>query len=266
MNTTSIDRLKSILNTKGKPVKVVLTERELTEEEEGLKPIDHLTVEKAVEVCTVLYEDDVQGPIMYEILTDEKRCNEVKITEEIKTKTKETLDAYRLSLFNRKIAGEELSDYNQALSKFVAVPSRLIRRNQAGLAITLPRFRATDLLKESISSCHDSMPDMKISWDKFTEQKPAKLIPVDWIEERNSRRHVKTYLFTANSLDPKARPILTYKVSYSNKQAITAWDHLFNKGDVLSVRMRAKTEPWIGNFNAMDITDLEIVEKKVDNQ
>ena len=96
------------------------------------------------------------------------------ITEEIKTKTKETLDAYRLSLFNRKMAGEELSDYNQALSKFVAVPSRLIRRNQAGLAITLPRFRATDLLKESISSCHDSMPIMKLVGINLQKKKPAK--------------------------------------------------------------------------------------------
>ena len=45
-------------------------------------------VEKAVQICTVLYEDDVQGPIMYEILQEEKRCNEVKITEEIKKQKK----------------------------------------------------------------------------------------------------------------------------------------------------------------------------------
>ena len=46
------------------------------------------------------------------------------------------------------------------------------------------------------------MLHMKISWDKFTEQN-FKANSQDWIEERNSRRHVKTYLFTVNSLDPQ---------------------------------------------------------------
>lgn len=248
--------------------------------DEDTTPLSY-TVQEALEIAYAMFQADYPGPDIYAHLNgDEQEKPKYRISDSVKSEVSEMLSAYGHSLFEKKLMDpESLSSWENALAKLIAVPDRAIRRFQLPLAVSLPRFRAIDIVKTEIASCHESWPqDMEVSMERWeipdpkvkswdmsgnplppSAPEPAKLIPVRAFEERNSKRHVKTYCFTTKYSDPKVRPVIAYSVDGTDSNHVSLMDMVFQQ-DVVTCKFSGRAKPFLGEkFHAMVVDTIEFI-------
>ena len=222
------------------------------------------TVREALEIAYQLHNEDQPGGVIYDLLNQEELENSVEISPDVKDRVSSMISYFGLALFEKKLEdSENMSPWSQAISKLIAVPDRKLMRLQIPLCVTLPRFHKLDLIKSRVSSCHESVPnDFTITIDQWEgDRKHANLQAVEAFEERNSRRHVKTYCFTTITSEsyPLHRPIFTYSINAEHTEHVNLFDFHFNSGNILKCKIAAQSEPFIGKFLAMKITNIELV-------
>lgn len=253
----------------------------LPDPSEDTTPLSY-TVREALEIAYAMYQADYPGPDIYAHLNGEESDENPNytITDSVKSEVSDMISYYGQSLFEKKLQdAESLSSWEAALSKLIAVPDRAIMRLQLPLGVSLPRFRALDLVKTEIADCHESFhPDMSVSMESWDIPNPntkswdvngnplpprapgpARLHPVRAFEERNSKRHVKTYCFTTRYSDPKVRPVIAYSVDMKDSNHVSLMDMVFQQ-EVVVCKFSGRAKPFLGaKFHAMVVDRIEFI-------
>lgn len=225
-------------------------------QEDGHEPIDPfqdqtqlpITCLQALQLATAMFRAGAEREEIGEAITQGKMP---KLSEEDIKQTEETWKHYATSLFQTKMkAPEEMSDYQSALAKYLAVPDRPMEARWVGLGVTLPSFRYVDLCKSRLTHKGSSAPeDLEV-----TEKTICKLVPVETYIEKNRNKNVKQYCWTINYQDEEVQTIINFPVDRENTSNTVAWDNIFKK-PLLECKIRGQSRYFLPNFRSIQVQE-----------
>ena len=185
-----------------------------------------LTVREALQKAfSLYYSTEDEGSEIYSAIAENEP---VEITDDIKAQADACIKSFAESLFEKKLLdAESLSDWENALAKFLAVPDRKMQKRWLALAASLPRFHNTNITKKRLTKLKESVPnDFHINFDTVDkDNKPviAKLRFLEKFVDRNSKRSNINYIFTQN-YSPKHCSIMEYSVDTKDIDKISMLD------------------------------------------
>jgi hypothetical protein len=174
-----------------------------------------------------------------------------KLSEEDIKQTEETWKHYATSLFQTKMkAPEEMSEYQLALAKYLAVQDRPMEARWVGLCVTLPSFRYVDLTKSRLTHMGWSAPeDLEV-----TEETICKLAPAETYIEKNRNKNVKQYCWMLPRGDEEHQTIINFPVDRENMSNTVAWDNIFKK-PLLECRIKGQSRYFLPNFRSIQVQE-----------
>ena len=239
-------------------IKVDIIDRIEREPENDTTRVGHLTVRRALEIATQLDADGVDRETIYQTLEDKEKSKAVLVKVENEILAEQTMDHFRKSLFEKKMAGVEMSDWSQAMAKFVAVRERVMEVRWLALATTTPGFAAVNLRKSRISQLMDTVPEtMNIKFEDWKNEIPKLKFVEKW-QEKNRNKDVSVYCFTTAGTQSTYGLIL--ELSNNNPIAIAAWDRLTDitgKGEDIQMFIEGHACRFFGEQRALKITNVK---------
>ena len=232
------------------------TFRPRSQQEEGHLPIDPfqdqtqlpITCLQALQLATSMFNAGAEREEIGEAITEGKMP---KLTQEDIDQTEETWEHYAKSLFQLKMKSpEEMSEYQSALAKYLAVQDRPMEARWVGLCVTLPSFRYVDLTKSRLTHKGSSAPE----GIEVTEETICKLVPVETYIEKNRNKNVKQYCWTVNYQDETVQTIINFPVDRENMSNVVAWDNIFKK-PLLECKIRGQSRYFLPNFRSIQVQE-----------
>ena len=259
------DKLRKILKNNGAVNVQLPGGKGVTITEREINPLTDtsslpMTVLEALEKATAMYEIEDDGVAIHAAITNN---TPVKVSKKQKKKANEMFDHFSKALFQKKLgATEELSEWEKALAKFVAVGDRAMQKRWISLAATLPRFFNINVIKKRLSELKESVPDgFHLDFDSTDSNGDplvAKLRFVEKFVERNSSRNNMTYIFTQN-YSGKHCSILDYTVERSNIDMVSMLDYIVENNKLISCKIVGSSRKFIGDFNSMHLKNIQFI-------
>ena len=207
-----------------------------------------ITCLQALQLATSMFNAGAEREEIGEAITEGKMP---KLSEEDIKQTEETWKHYATSLFQAKMkAPEEMSEYQLALAKYLAVPDRPMEARWVGLCVTLPSFRYVDLTKSRLTHKGSSAPE----GIEVTEETICRLVPIETYIEKNRNKNVKQYCWTVNYQDEAVQTIINFPVDRENMSNIVAWDNVFKK-PLLECKIRGQSRYFLPNFRSIHVQE-----------
>jgi hypothetical protein len=162
------------------------------------------TVREALEIAFQKYEEtNDSGPEIHEAIVSGEP---ITVSDKNKDLANKCLLYWGHYLFEKKLENpESLSSWENEIAKLVSTPDRNIMRKWTSLATTLPRFYSINVTKLKLMELKESTPkDMSIEFDttyKIGDKEIPLVSKLKFIEsfvQRNSKKDIKTYVFSAN--------------------------------------------------------------------
>ena len=220
-----------------------------------------LTVREALQKAfSLYYSTEDEGSEIYSAIAENEP---VEITDDIKAQADACIKSFAGSLFEKKLLdAESLSDWENALAKFLAVPDRKMQKRWLALCTSLPRFHNTNITKKRLSELKESVPnDFHINFDTVDkDNKPviAKLRFLEKFVDRNSKRSNINYIFTQN-YSPKHCSIMEYSVDTKDIDKISMLDFIVDRNELIECKIQGNSRSFIGNFNSLRIDNIKFL-------
>ena len=220
-----------------------------------------LTVREALQKAfSLYYSTEDEGSEIYSAIAENEP---VEITDDIKAQADACIKSFAESLFEKKLLdAESLSDWENALAKFLAVPDRKMQKRWLALCTSLPRFHNTNSTKKRLSELKESVPnDFHINFDTVDkDNKPviAKLRFLEKFVDRNSKRSNINYIFTQN-YSPKHCSIMEYSVDTKDIDKISMLDFIVDHNELIECKIQGNSRSFIGNFNSLRIDNIKFL-------
>ena len=220
-----------------------------------------LTVREALQKAfSLYYSTEDEGSEIYSAIAENEP---VEITDDIKAQADACIKSFAESLFEKKLLdAESLSDWENALAKFLAVPDRKMQKRWLALCTSLPRFHNTNITKKRLSELKESVPnDFHINFDTVDkDNKPviAKLRFLEKFVDRNSKRSNINYIFTQN-YSPKHCSIMEYSVDTKDIDKISMLDFIVDHNELIECKIQGNSRSFIGNFNSLRIDNIKFL-------
>ena len=220
-----------------------------------------LTVREALQKAfSLYYSTEDEGSEIYSAIAENEP---VEITDDIKAQADACIKSFAESLFEKKLLdAESLSDWENALAKFLAVPDRKMQKRWLALCTSLPRFHNTNITKKRLSELKESVPnDFHINFDTVDkDNKPviAKLRFLEKFVDRNSKRSNINYIFTQN-YSPKHCSIMEYSVDTKDIDKISMLDFIVDRNELIECKIQGNSRSFIGNFNSLRIDNIKFL-------
>jgi hypothetical protein len=207
-----------------------------------------ITSLQALQLATSMFNAGADREEIGEAITEGKMP---KLSEEDIKQTEETWKHYATSLFQTKMkAPEEMSEYQLALAKYLAVQDRPMEARWVGLCVTLPSFRYVDLTKSRLTHMGWSAPeDLEV-----TEETICKLAPAETYIEKNRNKNVKQYCWMLPRGDEEHQTIINFPVDRENMSNTVAWDNIFKK-PLLECRIKGQSRYFLPNFRSIQVQE-----------
>ena len=207
-----------------------------------------ITSLQALQLATAMFRAGAEREEIGEAITEGKMP---KLSKEDIDQTQETWKHYSTSLFQKKLKSpEEMSDYESALAKYLAVQDRPMEARWVGLCVTLPSFRYVDLTKSRLTHKGLSAPENL----EVTQETICKLVPIETYIEKNRNRNVKQYCWTINYQDEENQTIINFPVDRENMSNVVAWDNIFKK-PLLECRIKGQSRYFLPNFRSVQVQE-----------
>ena len=219
-----------------------------------------MTVLEALEKAVALYEIEDDGVAIHAAISNN---TPVKVSAKQKKKAKQCIRYFAASLFQKKLTAiEELSDWEKALSNFVAVENRAMQKRWISLATTLPRFYNINITKKRLSELKKSVPDnFNITFDTTDSNGTllvAKLRFVEKFVERNASRNKMTYIFTQNYANDICS-IVDYSVDRKDIDKISMLDFIVDNHKLITCKLEGQSQKFIGEFNSIRVKNIQFI-------
>ena len=231
------------------------------------RSLEHpISVRNALGIAFEKYEEtDDDGPEIHEAIVSGKP---IAVSDKNKELADKCLTYFGLFFFNKKLVdSDSLSEWENAVSKLVAVPDRDLKRKQTALAVTLPRFYSINITKKRLIELKESAPkDMRIKFDTVTKtgDKEVPLISklqfIEQFTERNASKNHQTYIFSSNHNNSY---IIKYSIDRTDFDKVRMMDYIIAerlKDDgIFSCKISAQSKSFAGEFNAMVIDQIQFM-------
>ena len=220
-----------------------------------------LTVREALQKAfSLYYSTEDEGSEIYQAIEENKP---VEITDDIKAQTDACIKHYAEALWQQKMVDpESMSEWQNALAKFLAVPDRKIQKRWIALCVSLPRFRNTDITKKRLAELKESVPeDFSIFFDQLDKNNKPVIAKIRFLEkfvERNSRKSTVNYIFTQN-YRPDACSIIEYPVDTKDIDKISMLDWIVEHNKLIECELCGHSRRFIGNFNSLRIDNIKFL-------
>ena len=219
-----------------------------------------MTVLEALEKAMAMYEIEDDGVAIHAAITNN---TPVKVSKKQKKKANEMFDHFAKALFQKKLAAtEDLSEWEQAVAKFVAVGDRAMQKRWISLAATLPRFFNLNVTKKRLSELKKSVPDgMHFDFDSTDSNGDplvAKLRFVEKFVERNASRNKMTYIFTQNYANDICS-IVDYSVDRKDIDKISMLDFIVDNHKLITCKLEGQSQKFIGEFNSIRVKNIQFI-------
>ena len=268
--TVDVVTLRKILQSQGSidlGEGITIEKVEIPEEEDERNcPRGHISVIDAMSVAYQIIADNEtnHGPKTYSYFMNPDEEKDIVPTQESVDKANELFDYYSKRFFEEKLKGTRITDWQDAVAKFVAVKERTLKTKNVRLLSTLPRFMECDLLKSKYSDISLSAPkDMQMYVDMTTKWDDEILITrlkfLEKYHNHNSNKNVMTYLFNS-----QANNIFEYSIPTRDGTKIELMDYLIKTQPEIHASVAAQSKPFFGNFNSMDIKFIKLYMKEQD--
>ena len=244
---------------------VTIKEREI-DPLEDTRNLEHpKTVREALEIAFQKYEEtDDDGPEIHEAIVSGEP---ITVSDKNKELADKCLTYFGHYLFEKKLENpESLSSWENEIAKLVSTPDRNIMRKWTSLATTLPRFYTIQVGKLKLMELRESTPeDMLIDFDttvKIGDKEIPLVNKLKFIEsfvQRNSKKDVKTYVFSANY---KNSYLVQYCIDRNDPDKVRMMDFILannGKNGVFECRLLAQSKRWAHNFNCLDVEQIEFI-------
>jgi len=236
-----------------------ITERVVDEYEDESQL--ELTVREALQKAfSLYYSTEDSGEQIYSAIAENKP---VEITADIKAQANDCIQSFAESLFEKRlIDSDSMSDWENALAKFLAVPDRKMQKRWLALCVTLPRFHSTNIIKKRLAELKVSVPNgFHIDFDTVDKNnKPvvAKIRFLEKFEVRNSKRSDVNYIFTQN-YSPDVCSIMEYSVDTKDVDKISMLDFIVANNKLIECKIQGSSRSFVGDFNSLHIDNIKFL-------
>lgn len=270
---TMHSKLRSMLNnsTNGSvqvatPIgNVTIKEREI-DPLEDTRNLEHpKTVREALEIAFQKYEEtNDSGPEIHEAIVSGEP---ITVSNKNKDLANKCLLYWGHYLFEKKLENpESLSSWENEIAKLVSTPDRNIMRKWTSLVTTLPRFYSINVTKLKLMELKESTPEgMSIDFDttyKIDDKEIPMVSKLKFIEsfvQRNSKKDIKTYVFSANYENSY---LVQYCIDRNDPDKVRMMDFILannEKNGVFECRLLAQSSRWAHNFNCLNVQQIEFI-------
>ena len=237
-----------------------ITERVVDEYEDESQL--ELTVREALQKAfSLFYSTEDEGGLIYSAIAENEP---VEITDDIKLQADACIKDFAQSLFEKKLMQEEtpLSDWENALAKFLAVPDRKMQKRWLALAASLPRFHNLNISKKKLADLKVSVPkDFNITFDTVDKNNKPVIAKIRFLEklvERNSKRSHINYIFTQN-YSPDVCSIMEYQVDSKDVDKQSMLDFIIDNNKLIECKIQGSSHSFVGDFNSLRIDSIKFI-------
>ena len=244
---------------------VTIKEREIDPSEDTRNLENPKTVREALEIAFQKYEEtNDDGPEIHEAIVSGEP---ITVSNKNKDLANKCLLYWGHYLFEKKLENpESLSSWENEIAKLVSTPDRNIMRKWTSLATTLPRFYSINITKLKLMELKESTPEgMSIEFDttyKIGDKEIPLVSKLKFIEsfvQRNSKKDIKTYVFSANYENSY---LVQYCIDRNDPDKVRMMDFILannEKNGVFECRLLAQSSRWAHNFNCLNVQQIEFI-------